>query len=59
MLNLDHGPWAGNTWFAEKVAGAEEYMRVSNRVETGISTVDVNTKAQRDELFKSLISAVH
>ena len=28
MLNLDHGPWAGHKWFAEMVAGAEEYIRV-------------------------------
>ena len=31
MLNLDHGPWAGSPrWFAEMVAGAEEYIRVSS-----------------------------
>ena len=71
MLNLDHGPWAGHKWFAEMVAGAEEYIRVSSSddtifafllpnivLETGMSMVEVNTKAQRDELFKSLISAV-
>ena len=71
MLNLDHGPWAGHKWFAEMVAGAEEYMRVSSSddpifasllphivLETGMSMVDVNTKAQRDELFKSLSPAV-
>ena len=70
MLNLDHGPWAGHKWFAEMV-GAEEYIRVSSSddtifafllpnivLETGMSMVEVNTKAQRDELFKSLISAV-
>ena len=57
MLNLDHGPWAGHMWFAEMVAGAE--VLLPNIVlETGMSMVDVNTKAQRDELFKSLISAV-
>ena len=71
MLNLDHGPWAGHKWFAEMVAGAEEYIRVSSSddtifafllpnivLETGMSMVEVNTKAQREELFKSLTSAV-
>ena len=60
MLDLDHKPWAGHKWFAEMVAGAEEYIRVSSSddpifafllpnvvMETCISVVDVITKSQR------------